>query len=168
MNIAEEKTGAESQEPKTHTTALVFLILAVAVICFLAYSWSGAIAEQIRLVDYTTPDTQAQQSTEEANLRELPANIPVDRNRVVNSESIQIEGSPAQVVVFESDETVTNLRRNFSGWLVEYNFEIVKERRGDMAASLAAVNGDENIIVLISHLDQSNLSKVEVINSTNS
>lgn len=174
MNIAKENSGEGSQEPETHTTALVFLVVVAAIICFLAYSWSGAIAEQIRLVDHQTSDTQTQQpagadsgTAEAASDLELPEGMPVDEGQVVSNEDVQIDDAPAQVVVFESSEPTADLHDAFSSWLTGHNFELMKERQGSMAASLAAVNGDRNIIVLISHLDQSGLSKVEVINSVN-
>lgn len=155
---------------KTHTTALVLMVLFTGLVLTIALGDTSSIgqSEENTNVSTSTEISEANHpagSSQVAAAADLFSSIPVEPDVEVTNEMITRGGEPVeQVIRYETTRRNGDLRETYRDWLEANNYTILKERIGNYAASYAAVNGDSAVIVLISYLSAEDMSRVEIIN----
>jgi|AntRauTorcE11897_2_1112592.scaffolds.fasta_scaffold50675_2 hypothetical protein len=75
-----------------------------------------------------------------------------------------IPGQTERVITYDSTSSAASLRQRYLDWLAAHDYEVVKEKNAEVAASLAALNKQQkDLIVLIFPRQSSQGSRVQVI-----
>jgi hypothetical protein len=97
-------------------------------------------------------------------MRGFPAGFPVDTSRLVENYQTPIPGQTERVITYDSTSSAASLRQRYLDWLAAHDYEVVKEKNAEVAASLAALNKQQkDLIVLIFPRQSSQGSRVQVI-----
>ena len=147
-----------SKEHETHTGALVFLILAALVVCFVAFS-----ATRMNTTPHDRQAAVAEKSGQIENIGQLPENattkegmsdfpegLPVSGADIIENYEMPIPGEMERVVTYRSASSAAEIHDKYISWLQDNDYEILKHKNATIAASVAALNqADEDLIVLI-------------------
>jgi len=157
---------------KTHTTALVLMVLFTGLVLTIALGDTGSFNQPENTPTSSSSSDEAISpaiadigSGQVAAAVDIFSNIPVDPDVEVSNEMVTRGGEPVeQVIRYETTRTNGDLRQDYYDWLTSHGYTIEKERIGNYAASFAATRGDSALIVLLSYLTVGDMSRVEIIN----
>lgn len=150
---------------ETNTFALTLLVLFTVFVLVTAFSGGDANAPA---ADQSSAAAATNTQDQQGNTDDIEGliGIPVDDSAVVENRTVSRpngEGSE-QVITFQSSLRAPDILREYQDWIQENDYTLEQERIGTRAASLAATNGNQVLIIMISYLSSQDASHVEIIN----
>ncbi|MEX2514688.1 MAG: hypothetical protein WD335_00985 [Candidatus Paceibacterota bacterium] len=157
-----------SQSGETNFFALALLVL-FTVFLLVTVTNSGEETQNFTDRAATTAAQSADQTADNSSTAEnpfMPAGIPVDENAVVENRMISRGSSDAmqQVISFETSLPASEIVAAYQDWMNQHDYRLERERVGNLAASLMAINGEKALVVVISHFTNTDTRFVEIIN----
>lgn len=162
---------APQEEHETHKAALIFLVLAVFIICYVILTWSGDIdniGEDPQSDTSTTTEETADplpenrtngsivpvnkiSATDAVDTSDLPAGIFVDESGIVRNTSSDIgdDGQTQRIVIFDTEDSVAALLSQYESWLVDSDFRLEDKQEGGTSATLVAAGAGDLIIAVM-------------------
>lgn len=168
MDTSQPDNQASPEQPveehETHTTALIFMVVAVIIISFVALQGGEVTSPFDTDTDdeVTTQDEdpsshgslipqRAVETTDTTSLTDLPDGIFVEEDRISSNKTA--EGNH-QIVKFSTDRSVESLYAAYEAWMTDADYEIHQRLEDEYGAKLAARGpADEQLTVAITHAD---------------
>lgn len=155
-----------TEQYETHTTALIFLVIVVIIISFVALRGGEGVGPlfdgsgSTQQTEEVNPDSHGSlipqrevETTDTTSLSDLPSGIFVEEDRIISNKLA--EGNH-QIVKFESDRSVESLFSTYETWMNDADYEINQELEDDDGAKLAARGPDgQQLTVAITRPDES-------------
>lgn len=161
MSTKEQSSG------ETNTFALTMLVLFTAFVLITAFGGDGEVESSDSSTETVTAasETPAAAETDTDVSGEL-AGIPVDGTTTVENRMVTRPDGQGdeQVITFETPLRAADMAVEYQTWIDTNGYTIEKEHISDRAASLAATNGNQVLIIMISYLSSQDASYVEIIN----
>lgn len=143
------------------------LVLFTAFVLITAFGGDGEASSSDRSAETATAASEITTPAEtDTDVSEALAGIPVDSTATVENRMVTRPDGQGeeQVITFQTPLRAADMAVDYQTWIDANGYTTEKEHISNRAASLAATNGNQVLIIMISYLSSQDASHVEIIN----